>query len=59
MHYKTIMLEIIEDHQTLHQKLCSRRTLLPTLESYARMLKSRHQYWKDALYEAEPAPHPS
>ena len=59
MHYKTIVLELIEEHQTLYQKLCNSRTLLPTLESYARMLKSRHQYWKDTLHETEPASHPT
>ena len=59
MHYKTIVLELIQERQELHQKLCSSRTLLPTLESYARILKSRHQYWMDALHATEPASHPS
>jgi hypothetical protein len=59
MHYQTIVLELIQERQTLHQKLCSSRTLLPTVESYARMLKSRHQYWMDALHETEPAQHPT
>jgi len=59
MHYKTIVLELIQERQELHQKLCSSGTLLPTLESYARMLKSRHQYWMDALHETEPAQHPT
>ena len=39
-------------------KLCSSGTLLPTLEGYARILKSRHQYWMDTLHETEPASHP-
>jgi hypothetical protein len=59
MHYKTIMLELIQEHPTLYRKLCSRRTLLPTLDHYARILKSRHQYWMDELHETEPGRHPT
>jgi hypothetical protein len=59
MHHKTIVLELIQERQTLHQKLCSSRTLLPTLESYARILKSRHQYWMNELNETEPGRHPT
>jgi hypothetical protein len=58
MHYKTIVLELIQERQELHRKLCGSGTLLPTLESYARMLKSRHQYWKDTLHETDLAQHP-
>jgi hypothetical protein len=57
MHYQTMMLELIQEHPTLYRKLCSRRTLLPTLERYAHILKSRHQYWMDQLYETDPAQH--
>jgi hypothetical protein len=57
MHYQTMMLELIQEHPPLYRKLRSSHTLLPTLERYARILKSRHQYWMDQLYETGPAQH--
>ncbi len=40
MHYKTIVLELIQDHPALHEQLRASRTLLSTVERTAAALKS-------------------
>ena len=59
MQYKTIVLELLQQHPEIHQHLQSRRTLLATMELYARELKTSHEAWKDRLCQALPGSNPS
>jgi hypothetical protein len=52
--YKTIVLEMLQDHPAMYDKLLSTRTLLATLEEYASDLRNRHQIWMELLSEAKP-----
>jgi hypothetical protein len=54
MHYKTIALELIEEDRELHQQLCSSRTLLATVELWAKWLKDNHEAWQERLRRANP-----
>ena len=58
MLYKTIALGLLEEHPTLHQELCTHGTLLQTMEHYASELKTRHDYWKNALHQSQPGSDP-
>jgi hypothetical protein len=55
MQYKTIVLELLQQNSEIHHQLLSKRTLLPTLELYARELKTSHEAWKDRLFRAMPS----
>jgi hypothetical protein len=59
MHYKTIVLEMLLDRPELRNQLCSKRTLLPTMERYASELKASHEAWKDRLLQRKPGSNPS
>ena len=59
MQYKTIVLELLQQHPEIHQHLQSRRTLLATMELYARELKTSHKAWKARLSQALPGSNPS
>jgi hypothetical protein len=59
MHYKTIVLELLQQHREIHNQLRGKRTLLPTLERHARHLKACHEAWKDRLRQARPGSDPS
>ena len=54
MHYKTIILELLQQHSEIHNQLRSSRMLLPTLELYARQLKTRHEAWMEHLSRMKP-----
>lgn len=54
MQYKTIVLELLQGNPEVHHRLRSRRTLLPTMELYARELKASHEAWTDRLCRATP-----
>ena len=54
MHYKTIVLEILQNRPELHEKLRLSRTLLATLNLYSRRLKANHETWMDRLSRAKP-----
>ena len=54
MLYKTICLQMIQDRPEMYDRLISNRTLLPTLERFARQLRSSHQAWKERLLRAKP-----
>lgn len=54
MQYKTIVLELLQEHLELYETLRQSRTLLPTLEVYARDLKTSHQAWKERLLRVRP-----
>jgi hypothetical protein len=59
MHYKTIILEMLEQRPKMHEELRQSRKLLPTLEFYASELKDSHKDWKDRLLQAKPESDPS
>jgi hypothetical protein len=59
MQYKTIVLELLRQRTQLHEQLRLTRSLLPTLETYARELKASHQSWKETLTQANPGSDPS
>lgn len=54
MQYKTIVLELLQEHPALYETLRQSRTLLPTLEVYARDLKTSHEAWKERLFRVRP-----
>ena len=58
MHYKTIVLEFIQQNPLLHSKLRQSRTLLPTAEQYANQLKELHEHWKLRLSQSRPEASP-
>lgn len=53
MRYKTMALELLQEHPETYDRL-RRGRLLPALERYARELKSSHEAWKDRLSRAQP-----
>ena len=59
MHYKTIVLELLQQYPELHRELASRKKLLPTLERYAADLKARHDGWTQTLSRERPESAPS
>jgi hypothetical protein len=59
MHYKTIVLELIQAQPKLHDQLRRRRTLLSTVNQVAGALKESHEAWKEQLARARPNSDPS
>ena len=59
MQYKTIILELLQQRPQMHEQLRQSRKLLPTLETYARELKTSHEAWKEDLSQARPGSDPS
>ena len=59
MHYKTIILEMLEQRPKMREELRQSRKLLPTLEFYASELRDSHEDWKDRLLQAKPESDPS
>ncbi len=51
MKYKTICLELLEQHPELYDRLRRSRTLLPALNHLTSQLKTRHQAWIQELRE--------
>lgn len=54
MKYKTITLELIQQHSVLHDRLCRGRSLLPTMDRLSAALKLRHEAWKLELASTRP-----
>lgn len=54
MKYKTIVLELFQQNSEIHNRLCSNRSLLQTVELYARELRISHQAWTDRLSRVKP-----
>src|SRR5262245_60425272 len=54
MKYKTIVLELFQQHSEIHNRLCSNRSLLQTVEHYARELKISHEAWTNHLSRVKP-----
>ena len=54
MHYKTIVLEMIQDRPRLYEQLRSSKRLLPSMESYAVDLRDNHLAWQATLTMQRP-----
>jgi hypothetical protein len=54
MLYKTMVLEMLQQRPEMHDQLKQQRQLLAALELYANALKSRHDAWKERLWQARP-----
>jgi hypothetical protein len=54
MHYKTMVLELLQQRPLLHDQLRKNRTLLEVVEFLAIELKDRHQAWTERLSQARP-----
>lgn len=55
MHYKTMILAILEDRPQMHERLRRERTLLSTMGRYARELRASHEAWKGRLAQERTA----
>ena len=54
MHYKTMVLALLQERPETHNQLRSNRTLLSTVERHARELKANHETWKERLSKVRP-----
>jgi hypothetical protein len=54
MPYMTIILELLQQRPEMRDQLQTNRRLLPTLELYARELKTTHNAWEEVLRQAKP-----
>jgi hypothetical protein len=59
MQYKTMVLELLEQHTELYNQLRSERMLLPALDLLASQLKTSHEAWKNRLSQQKPGSAPS
>jgi hypothetical protein len=55
MQYKTIVLELLQQHPEMYDQLLENRTLLPTLERFGSQLRDSHLDWKERLTQARPS----
>ena len=54
MQYKTLVLELLQARQQMHDQLRKERKLLTTMEHYARDLKTSHEAWMETLGQERP-----
>ena len=54
MQYKSIVHELLQQRPAMHEQLRKERKLLPTLEMYARELKTSHEAWQEMLLGLRP-----
>ena len=54
MQYKTIILELLQQRPQMHEQLRLERKLLPTLEIYAKELKTSHEDSMEQLRQLRP-----
>lgn len=54
MHYKTIVLELLQENPALHERLKAGRTLLATMERRAVELKRFHEARTEQLRQTKP-----
>ena len=54
MHYKSIIHDLLHQRPQMHDQLRKSRKLLPTLEQYARELKTSHEAWTHQLFRKNP-----
>ena len=59
MHYKTIIMELINDQPELAVQLRGRKQMLATIETYSMELKNRHEAWTKELSQTRPGSHSS
>jgi hypothetical protein len=59
MHYKTIILELLQQRPLIYDQFLKQRTLLPALEAHAQELKTIHEAWRDRLWQTRPDSDPS
>ena len=59
MHYKSIIHDLLHQRPQMHDQLRKSRKLLPTLEQYARELKTSHESWKEMLVQLRPGSDPT
>lgn len=59
MRYKSMMLELLEEHPVLHDQLRRDRTLLSTMETWAVNLRDQHLSWIEMLRLKHPAGDPT
>lgn len=57
MHYKTIIMELINDQPELALQLRGKKQMLATIDTYAMELKNRHEAWKKQLSRTRPGSH--
>jgi hypothetical protein len=54
MHYKTLVLEFIQDQPAIYGRLKSSRTLFSTVDLQAAALKRYHETWMEQLSQSDP-----
>jgi hypothetical protein len=54
MHYKTIILELLQERPALYERLRSSKMLLTTMDDYAIQLKALHESWIKMIRREEP-----
>jgi hypothetical protein len=59
MHYKTIVLQLLEDRPRLHNQLQRERRMLKTVEQLALELKASHEEWRERLRQLRPRSDPA
>ena len=59
MHYKSIIHDLLQQRPQMHDQLRKSRKLLPTLEQYAKELKTSHEAWKEMLSQLRPGSDPT
>ncbi len=59
MLYKSIILQMLEQHPQIRDQLKKDRQMLPMMEHYALDLKTRHETWKERLLQAMPQSDPN
>jgi hypothetical protein len=59
MQYKTIVLQLLEQHPEMYDRLCRQRQVLSTIEHFASELRSLHLAWMGMLSDARPGSDPS
>jgi hypothetical protein len=59
MHYKTIMLELLQQYPEISRELATSKTLLATLDRSAAGLKARREHWTQTLSGERPKSAPT
>lgn len=59
MQYKSIVLQLLEQHPQIHADLQRQRKLRSTMEGYAKELKRKHEAWQAELTQVKPQSDPA
>jgi len=59
MQYKTIVLELLQQHPGIREPLQSQGKMMQALDLYSGELKTSHEAWKERLSQAKPNSDPS